>query len=189
MNKQKAIFLDRDGVLNRRIPGGYVQNYEQWEWLPGALSACAALADQFDRILIITNQQGIGKGIMSIEDLNHLHQKVTQDIEAAGGRVDGIYFCPHLKSDNCGCRKPRPGLIRQALNEFPDISIADSYLVGDSYSDLLLANRIRLKPVWVDTKEEDREVIQSHLRLKTLQIRHRIPQLAALPERLKSKSK
>ena len=186
---ETAIFLDRDGVLNRRIPGGYVQQYQQWEWLPGALAACVELAKLFDRVLIITNQQGIGKGLMSSEDLAAIHQRVQQDIEAAGGRVDGIYFCPHLKTENCGCRKPRPGLVRQALNDFPNISLPDSYLVGDSYSDLLLANRIRLKAVWVDTKEEDREQIQAHLRLKTLHIQYRITQLSDLPERLRAKQK
>ena len=184
---EKAIFLDRDGVLNRRKPGGYIANYQQWEWLPGALDACVELAKIFDRIIVITNQQGIGKGEMKTEQLLELHEKVLAEVTAAGGRIDGIYFCPHLKTDNCGCRKPRPGMVRQALNDFPAISLVDSYLAGDSYSDLLLANRIRLRAVWVDTKEEDRESIEAHLRMKVLHIKHRIPQLAALPALIRGK--
>jgi D-glycero-D-manno-heptose 1,7-bisphosphate phosphatase len=177
MPPETAIFLDRDGVLNRRIPGGYVTNYQEWEWLPGARAACAELSQYFDRVLIVTNQQGIGKGLMTENDLHAIHQQVVEDIEASGGRIDGIYFCPHLKTDNCSCRKPRPGLIRQALNDFPAIALTDAYLAGDSYSDLLLANRVRLQAVWVDTKAEEREHILAHLRLKTLRIKHRVDSL------------
>ncbi len=179
MGSETAIFLDRDGVLNRRIPGGYVTNYSEWEWLPGARAACAELAQYFDRVLIVTNQQGIGKGLMTEEELRTVHQQVLEDIQASSGRIDGIYYCPHLKSDNCSCRKPRPGLVRQALNDFPAISLADSYLAGDSYSDLLLANRVRLQTVWIDTKAEEREHILAHLRLKTLRIKHQLDSLEA----------
>ncbi|HHG83529.1 MAG TPA: HAD family hydrolase [Bacteroidetes bacterium] len=134
-----TLFLDRDGVLNRRIVDDYVCNWAQWEWLPGTLEALANLSEIFGRMVLVTNQRGISRGLMSETDLNRIHSAMLADILAAGGRLDAIYYCPHGRDAGCDCRKPRPGMIRQARNQFPEIRPSRSIMVGDSPSDMELA--------------------------------------------------
>mgnify|MGYP001278707741 CR=1 FL=1 len=110
--------------------------------MPKALFALTELAKKFERIIIITNQQGIGKGIMSKDDLNILHQKMIDEIEKAGGQIDKIYFCLHLEKDNCNCRKPKIGMIENAINDFPSINLQKAYLIGDSLSDIQAGERL-----------------------------------------------
>lgn len=155
-----TLFLDRDGVINRRLPGAYVADPEDFQFLPGVLEVMPQLADLFHPIIIITNQQGIGKGLMNSSDLDRVHSSMLQQINQAGGRIDAIYFCPHLKTTNCNCRKPRPGLIEQAVHDFPAIELADAVLVGDSLSDLQLGKDLGLDTIWIQTKEEERLLIE-----------------------------
>ena len=150
MSNFDTLFLDRDGVINVKLEGKYVQNFSEFEFISGSLSAISKLSQLFFRIIIITNQQGIGKGIMTQFDLNTLHFKMQQKIECYGGRIDKIYFCPHLESDNCLCRKPRPGMIKNAIIDFPEIKIDHSYLVGDSDSDIEAGRIMQLKTIKVD---------------------------------------
>ncbi len=155
------LFLDRDGVLNRRLPGAYVSAWAQWEWLPGTLEALAILNRSFDRIFIITNQQGIGKGVMTTAQLTAIHKFMLFDIQKHGGQIDAIYFCPNLAADDSPCRKPKPGMIEQAKKDFPEIIGANYSLVGDSFSDLKLGIDQQMATYWIDTKEEDRSKILS----------------------------
>ena len=150
MSNFDTLFLDRDGVINVKLEGKYVQNFSEFEFISGSLSAISKLSQLFFRIIIITNQQGIGKGIMTQFDLNTLHFKMQQKIEYYGGRIDKIYFCPHLESDNCLCRKPKPGMIKNAIIDFPEIKIDHSYLVGDSDSDIEAGRIMQLKTIKVD---------------------------------------
>ena len=150
MSNFDTLFLDRDGVINVKLEGKYVQNFSEFEFISGSLSAISKLSQLFFRIIIITNQQGIGKGIMTQFDLNTLHFKMQQKIEYYGGRIDKIYYCPHLESDNCLCRKPRPGMIKNAIIDFPEIKIDHSYLVGDSDSDIEAGRIMQLKTIKVD---------------------------------------
>lgn len=150
MSNFDTLFLDRDGVINVKLEGKYVQNFSEFEFISGSLSAISKLSQLFFRIIIITNQQGIGKGIMTQFDLNTLHFKMQQKIEYYGGRIDKIYYCPHLESDNCLCRKPKPGMIKNAIIDFPEIKIDHSYLVGDSDSDIEAGRVMQLKTIKVD---------------------------------------
>ena len=134
--KLDTLFLDRDGVINRKLEGGYARNWEEFEFMPSVLIAIKLLSKKFRRILIITNQQGIGKGIMSAEELEILHQRMLLEIENVGGKIDKIYYCPHLAEENCFCRKPQIGMIEKAIKDFPLLDIKNSYLVGDSPSDI-----------------------------------------------------
>ena len=134
--KLDTLFLDRDGVINKKLERRYVRTWEEFEFIQNALLAIKLLSKKFRRILIITNQQGIGKGIMSAEDLEILHQKMRLEIEKAEGKIDKIYHCPHLAEENCFCRKPQIGMIKQAKKDFPSIEIKNSYLLGDSPSDI-----------------------------------------------------
>jgi histidinol-phosphate phosphatase family protein len=131
-----TLFLDRDGVLNVKIDGGYVLRPEMLQMLPGAPEALALLARRFPRLIVVTNQRGIARGLMTMEDLAYVHEVLCAQIAAAGGRIDAIFVCPHGLDDGCDCRKPRVGLALQARRQFPEIDFAKSILVGDSDSDI-----------------------------------------------------
>jgi len=152
MHKLDTLFLDRDGVVNVKLDGRYVQNADEFEFMPGAENAIAKLSIIFKRILIITNQQGIAKGIMSANDLNTLHQYMLQQLKVKGGVIEKIYYCPHLAAENCSCRKPNPGMIQQAIIDFPTIKIEESYLIGDSDSDIIAGDKMGLNTIKVDNE-------------------------------------
>lgn len=152
MHRLDTLFLDRDGVINVKLEGRYVQNTNEFEFMLGAKQIIAKLSGVFKRILIVTNQQGIGKGIMSAEQLDALHLYMKLEIEKSGGAIDKIYYCPHLAAENCSCRKPNSGMIQQALIDFPDIMKGDSYLIGDSDSDIDAGKKEQLNTVKVDNE-------------------------------------
>ena len=150
MHNFDTLFLDRDGVINTKLEGKYVRNFSEFEFMPGALDSISKLSNLFNRILIVTNQQGIAKGIMSEADLNTLHTQMQERIEKLGGKINKIYYCPHLKDMDCICRKPKSGMIEQAIIDFPEINIENSYLIGDSDSDIKAGKRMNLNTVKVD---------------------------------------
>lgn len=152
MHKLDTLFLDRDGVINVKLEGRYVKNTDEFEFIIGAETAISKLSKMFNRIFIITNQQGIAKGIMSDKDLGFLHDYMLLELKANGGVIDKIYYCPHLAAENCSCRKPNPGMIQQAIIDFPEIKVEDSYLIGDSDTDILAGNKMGLITVKVDNE-------------------------------------
>lgn len=152
MHKFDTIFLDRDGVINKKLEGRYVRNWEEFEFMPNALLAIQKLSKRFERILVVTNQQGIGKGIMTTKDLEVLHQKMQAVIAENDGKIDKIYFCPHLEMEKCNCRKPEIGMIENAILDFPAIKPRNSYLVGDSPSDIEAGKRAGIKSIKVDNQ-------------------------------------
>ena len=152
MNNLDTLFLDRDGVINIKLEARYVRNSNEFEFMQGALSAISKLTKLFKRILIVSNQQGIGKGIMTEDDLNLLHSFMTFEIRKLNGKIDKIYFCPHLVREKCGCRKPKAGMIQQAKLDYPEINFENSYLVGDSLSDIEAGERMNLNTVKVDNE-------------------------------------
>ena len=147
-----SLFLDRDGVINKKLEGRYVSRWEEFDFIPKTLQAVNILSKLFKRIFIVTNQQGIGKGIMSENDLLFLHQRMIKEVEKASGKIDKIYFCPHLEKDNCNCRKPKTGMIEKAILDFPEIEVKNSYLIGDSPSDMQVGKQAGLNPIKVDNK-------------------------------------
>jgi len=142
---QPAIFLDRDGVIieNR---SAYVRSWEDVSFYPGALEALADLNTTPYKIVIVTNQSAVGRGIISLETALEINQRVVETIERNGGRVDGVFMCPHSPFDDCECRKPRPGLIHQAV-EALSIDLSQSILVGDAQSDLLAGQSAGIEKV------------------------------------------
>lgn len=148
MNK-RLIILDRDGVINRLCPQG-VASPEEWEALPGSLEAIAQLCRADYRVVIITNQSGIAKGLFSINTLNRIHQKMLDELQPAGGEISAIFFCPHGPDNDCACRKPKPGLFLE-LAERLQCDLRDAYAVGDSIRDLEAARSAGAKPVLVET--------------------------------------
>lgn len=137
-----CLFVDRDGVINRRVEGDYVRDRASFELLPGAVEALVALSRWAPNVVVVTNQQGVGKGLYSHEDLDDVHRHLIDTVTAAGGRIDGILVCPHLAVARCPCRKPRPGLARDWLRARPGVRAELSVMVGDSSSDLEMAGAL-----------------------------------------------
>lgn len=137
-----CLFVDRDGVINTRIMGGYVRTWDEFHFEPGALDALRVFARWAPRIVIVTNQQGIGKGLMSETDLRAVHRRMREEVSASGGRIDDIRFCPHLDADGCSCRKPAPGMAVGYLEENPDVEGSLSVMVGDTASDVEMGRRL-----------------------------------------------
>ncbi len=142
-----TLFLDRDGVLNRKIDGGYVLGPSMLEILPGVPQAVASLAKRFGIIVIVTNQRGIGRGLMTRDDLERIHHSMQEAIVREGGRIDAIFACTHDLGDGCECRKPRTGLALMAKAQMPSIDFARSFLVGDSDSDIALGKALGMHTV------------------------------------------
>lgn len=135
----ETLLLDRDGVLNRLRPGDYVKTVDEFEWLPGVKDALAYAAQKFRRIFIVTNQRGVGRGVMSEAALNDVHAWMTAEIAAAGGRIDGIYCCTAVSEDDL-LRKPNPGMFWKLCLEHPEVVPSRCLMVGDSPSDRSFAH-------------------------------------------------
>ena len=136
--RDKVAFLDRDGVINEP-PGepGYVTAWDQFRLIDGALDALRTLKGKGYRLVVVTNQQGVGKGLLDVGVLDLIHRNLRACCARHGAALDGVFVCPHLASDGCDCRKPRPGLIHQAIRELDlDVDFARSWLIGDSYRDI-----------------------------------------------------
>ncbi len=135
---ERFVLVDRDGVINRRIVGGYVTAWEDFQFLPGVLEGLALLARHHIQTLVISNQACIGKGILAPAALENITRLFVRQIEDHGGRIGGVYYCPHRPEDACECRKPKPGLILQAQREF-GFSLTEAYVIGDSLTDVAAA--------------------------------------------------
>ncbi len=147
------LFLDRDGVLNKHLPGDYVRTWEMWEWLPGALDSMPKLAKRYQRIFLVSNQQGVGKGLMTRDDLEDVHRHMSADIGKAGGRIDKIYTCTELESSHSVNRKPETGMALQAQHDFPEVDFNRSVMVGDNITDMLFARNAHMRAVYI-TKDD-----------------------------------
>jgi D-glycero-D-manno-heptose 1,7-bisphosphate phosphatase len=132
----KAIFLDRDGVINRKAPeGSYIANLSEVELLPGSLEAIAKLCSDGWLVFLVTNQRGIARGMISEQSAEEIHHWLSEQVSRTGGRITEVYVCPHDYVDLCNCRKPNPGMLLQAAREH-SIDLEHSWMVGDSLSDM-----------------------------------------------------
>jgi D-glycero-D-manno-heptose 1,7-bisphosphate phosphatase len=143
-----TVFLDRDGVLNRHIAGGYVTRWSEFEILPGVPKALQTLQNAGFRLVIVSNQAGVPKGFLTCDDLIHITSMSLKNLEEGGAAVDGAFFCLHQASDDCSCRKPKPGLLRVAADFFPT-DFSRSYLIGDSLSDILAGAAVSCKTIYL----------------------------------------
>ncbi|MDH7487812.1 MAG: D-glycero-beta-D-manno-heptose 1,7-bisphosphate 7-phosphatase [Anaerolineae bacterium] len=144
-----AVFLDRDGVINENRPD-YVKTWGEFVFLPGVMESLRRLAQSDLLIVVITNQSAIGRGLVSLEEAKAINHCMVEEIEWAGGRVDGVFMCPHRPDEGCDCRKPRPGLLRQAAEKL-DVDLKRSFLVGDALSDVEAARAAGCQPILVLT--------------------------------------
>jgi D-glycero-D-manno-heptose 1,7-bisphosphate phosphatase len=144
-----TIFLDRDGVINRNRPqGDYVKCWEEFEFLPGALRAITLLTKAGFRLLVVTNQACVGKGIVSWVMLQEIHARMVQEIASEGGRIEAVLCCPHLADAGCNCRKPAPGLLRYAHEKY-GVDLKQAILVGDSSKDVQTAAAVGIPAIMV----------------------------------------
>ncbi|MDQ3493693.1 MAG: HAD family hydrolase [Chloroflexota bacterium] len=156
-----AVFLDRDGVLNVKAPEGrYITGWGEFELLAGVDAALRELRrrDRGARLIVVTNQRGVARKLIDPASLEDLHQRMRAELSSAGVELDGIYVCPH-EADSCDCRKPEPGLLRQALSDFPEIEPQRSLLIGDSLADLEAAKRFGCAAYLVGPPDRRRVVI------------------------------
>jgi D-glycero-alpha-D-manno-heptose 1-phosphate guanylyltransferase len=144
-----TLFLDRDGVINKVIENDYVRDLDQFEWLDGAQQTLAKLSNMFGRTIIVSNQQGIGKGLMTTHHLETIHDHLLKTISRLGGKIDRIYFAPQLKQENSPMRKPATGMAVQAKKDFPEIDFSKSIMIGDSISDMEFGKKAGMKTVFI----------------------------------------
>jgi len=152
--KEWTLFLDRDGVISRRIQDDYVMRWEDFRFLDGVLDALASLSNVFGYIIIVSNQQGVGKGLMSPESLKVIDSKMKQEISKAGGRINASYYSPFLSSENHPDRKPGTGMGLKAWADFPAIDFSRSVMVGDTASDMEFGKRLGMITVLISDEDQ-----------------------------------
>jgi D-glycero-D-manno-heptose 1,7-bisphosphate phosphatase len=145
----KLIILDRDGVINHDSDQ-YIKSPEEWKPIPGSLEAIARLNQWGYRVVVATNQSGVGQGLFEMDVLNAIHEKMIKAAAQVGGRFDAIFFCPHTSGDGCECRKPKPGLLRDIAARY-NTDLAGVPVIGDSLRDLQAAVAVDAQPILVLT--------------------------------------
>jgi D-glycero-D-manno-heptose 1,7-bisphosphate phosphatase len=145
----KLIVLDRDGVINFDSDQ-FIKSPEEWKPIPGSLEAIARLSQADYRVVVATNQSGIGRGLFDMPTLNAIHDKMHKACAALGGRIDAVFFCPHTNESNCTCRKPKSGMLEEIATRY-GINMKDVPSVGDSLRDLEAAQRLEAQPILVLT--------------------------------------
>ncbi len=146
-----TLFLDRDGVINTKVENDYIKRWNDFHFIPGVLVSMPILRKKFNRILIVTNQQGIGKGLFTEMDLSVIHTKMQTEFMNSGGAIDKVYYCPALHAENSVYRKPNIGMALQAKVDFPEIDFSKSVMVGDSISDMEFGKNAGMKTVYINS--------------------------------------
>lgn len=154
---RRAIFLDRDGVICQNRTD-HVKSWSEFEFLPGAKNSLAALSRVGLPIIVVTNQAAVDRGMLTTETLDDIHQRMVAEITAYGGRIDRIFYCPHLPQAGCPCRKPEPGMLLQAAQEM-DLDLTGSYLVGDAASDVQAGQQVGCHTILVLTGRGQEQLI------------------------------
>jgi D-glycero-D-manno-heptose 1,7-bisphosphate phosphatase len=145
----KLIILDRDGVINHDSDL-YIKSPEEWKPIPGSLDAIARLTQWGYRVVVATNQSGIGRGLFEMDTLNAIHDKMIKAVAQAGGRIDAVFFCPHTNADKCSCRKPKAGMLEEVATRY-NTEMEGVPAIGDSLRDLQAAESVGAQPMLVLT--------------------------------------
>ncbi len=150
----ELIVLDRDGVINEDSDE-YIKSPDEWQAIPGSIQAIARLNHAGYRVVVATNQSGVGRGLYDIDTLGKIHEKMCLQLEEAGASVEAIFYCPHTPEDECDCRKPKPGLLNDIENRLGK-KLEGSYAVGDSLRDFEAARAVGAIPILVKTGKGER---------------------------------
>lgn len=155
IDKSWTLFLDRDGVINKRLMDDYVKSVDEFELLDGVASSISKANQLFGRVVVVTNQQGIGKKIMTERNLSEIHAYCSELLNESKARIDQYYFAPNLASEENNLRKPNGGMAQQAKADFPEINFLKSVMVGDSNSDIEFGQRLGMKTVFIGEKKHE----------------------------------
>ena len=160
-----AIFLDRDGVINKAPKGTYIKSWEEFEFLPEVFSPLQALTGAGFSLIIVTNQSGIGRGLISWETFQDMNTKMLKSFREQGVNISGIYFCPHSPEAGCPCRKPNPTLVTLAARDF-NLELSSSFFIGDTDKDLETGDRAGCRTIFVATGQQlIEEITMSNVRI------------------------
>jgi D-glycero-D-manno-heptose 1,7-bisphosphate phosphatase len=177
--RRPVIFLDRDGVINRKAPeGSYIADWSEFQFLPGAIEALARLQQAGACLLVVTNQRGVARGRIDAGDLEQIHSHLTAELARSGVALEGIYVCPH-EAGTCDCRKPDVGLFLEAQREHPWISFEEAHLVADSLSDLEAGQRLGIR-LWLVGDNERADYVARQAARRDIRLLGRAPTLLAL---------
>ena len=176
----KLVILDRDGVINYDSEH-FIKSVAEWKALPGSPEAIAKLTQAGYRVVVATNQSGVGRGLFDMDTLNAIHEKMHRAVQAQGGRIDAVFYCPHASAANCTCRKPRPGMFERIGACF-NADLSEAYAIGDSLRDLQASAAVGAKPILVLTGKGETTQAEGNLPPGTLTF----PDLAAAVEHLLS---
>lgn len=155
VSKEWTLFLDRDGVINKRIPDSYVKYPEEFVFIKDVCTTIAKCSEIFGNIFVVTNQQGIGKGLMTEGNLSEVHRFMLDGIEEAGGKISAVYFAPQMASENSIMRKPNPGMGLKAKEQFPEVDFEKAIMIGDSNSDIEFGKKLGMKTVKIGKGKPD----------------------------------
>lgn len=153
-DKDWTLFLDRDGVINIEKVEDYINDWSEFQFYPGAVEAIVTLGKLFKRIVIVTNQKGIGKGVTKKEAVENIHHHLAGEVKQAGGEIAAFFYCPDTDSSS-PCRKPNPGMAFQAKAQFPDIDFSKSLMVGNNLSDLHFGRNAGMHTAFVRTTKPE----------------------------------
>jgi len=159
INKNWSLFLDRDGVINKKIDNDYVKQWIEFEFIEGVLDALKFLNTVFGNIIVVTNQQGIGKKLYRKEDLELIHKNMLYEIAYHGGKIDKVYFSPYLKSENHPYRKPGIGMALKAKEDISTINFKQSIMIGDSMSDMEFGRNAGMKTIYISEEITENDKI------------------------------
>ena len=142
IDRSWTLFIDRDGVINQEKKDDYIHTWEEFTFYEGVKEAMKKFNNTFGYIILVTNQRGIAKGVTKLENLDIIHRNMLQEIEEGGGRIDKIYFCPEMESEN---RKPNPGMGHLAMKDFPQIDITKTVMIGNTLSDMKFGRNLGVR--------------------------------------------
>jgi D-glycero-D-manno-heptose 1,7-bisphosphate phosphatase len=178
----KAAFLDRDGVVNRRAPeGAYITRWEEMKFLPGVAEAIALLNQAGLKVIVVSNQRCVAKGLISARDLEQMHRRMCEELAAEGSKVDAVYYCPHELRAACDCRKPKPGMLLEAARTH-SLDLAESWMIGDSDIDIEAGRNAGCRTVKLPGKSEASQPAADVGAPSLLHAVHRILRYGTLPK-------
>jgi D-glycero-D-manno-heptose 1,7-bisphosphate phosphatase len=163
----KLIILDRDGVINFDS-AQFIKSPAEWKPIPGSLEAIARLNQAGYRVVVATNQSGVGRGLFDMDTLNAIHEKMHKAVFATGGRLDAIFYCPHPADSACDCRKPKPGMFKR-ISETLNVNLKGVPAIGDSLRDLQACALMGCQPIVVRTGKGEKTVTEGNLPEGTLE--------------------
>lgn len=179
----KLVILDRDGVINFDS-AQFIKKPDEWKPIPGSLEAIARLTQSGYKVVVATNQSGVGRGLFDMEMLNQIHAKMHKAVVALGGRIDAIFYCPHAADSQCACRKPKPGMFKR-ISETLNVDLAGVPTIGDSLRDLQACAAAGCQPMLVLTGKGAKTMADGDLPEGTLEF----PDLAAAVDHILIKEK